>query len=107
LNQSQINSRYAKTKERILQERAACCANCGTTSFLTPSHTIAQKDCKNYNYVELIWDENNIEILCVQCHDRWERRDKGLNIYPRLMEYIKNTIPEVWSRYKMTAEWKR
>jgi 5-methylcytosine-specific restriction endonuclease McrA len=109
MNQAHINRKYQQVKKEILETRPHFCRECGTPMFLTPSHTIAQKDCKNYGHPELIWDPANIEILCVSCHERWERRDPSLKIFPRLMKYIAYITPdlgmgEVYQRYSLTSK---
>ena len=109
MTNNQINTRYRLTKEQILDERPHACYNCGIPRFITPSHTIAQKDCKNYGHPELIWDEDNIELLCIPCHERWERRDRTLKIFPRLIKYVEDTcnrlkIEGLYERYQYTSE---
>lgn len=104
MKQSSINQKFTAVKKDILETRRHVCANCGGSAFLTPSHTIAQKDCKYYGVYELIWDERNIEILCVTCHQNWECGRKS-NISPRLLEYVKGIsekikTPELYQRYK-------
>lgn len=71
---------------------------------LTPSHTIAQKDCEQYGHPEAIAEEENIECQCQACHVRWESGDPKLPTYERRMAYVRRKAqewdtPELYNRY--------
>jgi 5-methylcytosine-specific restriction endonuclease McrA len=46
------------------------CETCGRSSgtYLDVSHTISRKKAKEDGIVEVLWDYDNLEILCRKCH---------------------------------------
>tara|TARA_R110000803_G_scaffold52326_2_gene107718 strand:- start:536 stop:958 length:423 start_codon:yes stop_codon:yes gene_type:complete len=92
MKQSQILANYRKTKASLRETRAARCEDCGATTYLTPSHTIAQKDAKNYGTPELIWDELNIVIQCQDCHRIFEEGAHHQNSFTTRMAYTLSII---------------
>lgn len=53
------------------------CEKCGKSSgtYLDVSHTISRKKAKENGCVEVLWDFDNLEILCRKCH---QQKDKLL-----------------------------
>ena len=49
------------------------CIECDSTKFLDCSHRISVDKCQKEGRSELAWDEDNIDILCRECH---RKRDK-------------------------------
>lgn len=78
--------------------RPATCEQCGTSSFLTPSHTIAQKDCKNYGVTELIWDQGNIVIECQDDHRAYENGTASMESLKPRYDYIYSKLPLIQER---------
>lgn len=85
--QKHISKKYRETKQQMRETRAARCEDCGVTTYLTPSHTIAQKDAKNYGITPVIWDELNIVIQCQDCHRIYEDGESHQNSFHKRMAY--------------------
>jgi len=84
------------------------CADCGSTEFLTPSHTISRKEANEYGQQYLIWTEHNIECQCQDCHRRWENGDNTLPTWERRMKYIMEVAKMQWSAkdgQELKARW--
>ena len=83
--QSQIDYRIRKAgldcvNMQFIEHGYNFCERCGRNSMNTRidvSHTISRKDAKNNGMVEVLWNQNNLEILCRDCH----KTKDGLNIF--------------------------
>lgn len=100
--------KYQEVLKQIDKERPQVCAGCGLKYVvLSHSHIISQKDCKNYGFQSLIYDEKNIAFHCIgmyndnDCHRRWENptKRKELLDYEKNMEYIKSISVELYNKY--------
>jgi 5-methylcytosine-specific restriction endonuclease McrA len=78
------------------------CKACGKKKPLTHDHTISQKRCKELGYTELIYDEENIQYTCHDCHQEWESYKSGKfrqhKNFERRMEFLKVCDPEGWRK---------
>ena len=110
--QADINKEYAETCKQIDSQRDMICDGCGQHQggdiVLSHSHIIARSDCKRIGRPELIYDENNIKLHCldfaghVGCHTKWanpKKRKQCLD-YPNNMKFIKSEVPEMYEKYK-------
>lgn len=53
------------------------CDGCESTYWDDRDHTISQKRCKDIGKPELIWNVDNIEYSCRECHMAWESYKSG------------------------------
>ena len=105
---SEKGKKYIEVLRKIDKERGHVCSGCGLKGVvLSHSHIISQKDCKNYGFESLIYDEKNIAFHCIgmyndnDCHKRWENptKRKELLDYEKNMEYIKSISIELYNKY--------
>jgi len=66
--QSAINRELKKVYHRIDIDRGKFCTGCLANQQLTHSHLIP----RSYNR-DLVCNEKNIAIHCMECHKKWER----------------------------------
>lgn len=70
-----INRRMSKTKDKIKQRFTKCCERCDSNQGrLTMSHIVSVKWAKENGHAQYCWDEDNIELLCNDCHLEIESR---------------------------------
>ena len=89
LNHKQKQSRYLRTRAKILLERENVCAGCGSYRHLTGSHRIPRSLCVG-SATELYWDEHNIDLLCLDCHDKmYAPRMADLDNFLEILNYYR------------------
>lgn len=98
VTQSQINSRLSQMKKGILHRFICHCGTYGTSW----SHSVPQKECKYMGKTELIWDEDNGEWECNECHKEYESF-KSMNYtnhknWIKRMAYCAEHAPEYYRR---------
>lgn len=70
--------RLKKVYDQIDTSRELVCAGCNRNEALSHSHTISRKKCNELGKSELIYDPENIELMCMSfgnvigCHNIWE-----------------------------------
>ena len=72
--QDAINRKYAQVCKEIDAEREPVCSGCGRGDRpLSHAHSISRSRCHALGKDELIYDKNNIEIMCFgssdTCHE--------------------------------------
>ncbi len=78
----QIESRITNAAKKKLRDQQYdngfnFCEKCqrSTGNYLDVSHTISRKKAKEDGIVEVLWDLDNLEILCRTCHQRKDKLD--------------------------------
>ena len=104
--QSSINRKLHQTYQKIDSEREPICEGCGSNKNLSHSHLISQADCKGYGLTELIWDEENIRLHCMNgCHEKWESRNltiiKTMLDCEKNLEYVKSKCPVLFNKIRV------
>lgn len=104
--QSSINRKLHQAYQKIDNEREPVCEGCGSNENLSHSHLISQADCKGYGLTELIWDEDNIRIHCMNgCHQKWESRDlkqiKTMLDWEKNLEYVRSKSEELFYKIRV------
>lgn len=71
------------------------CLGCGTTSYLTPSHVLSQKQFKQHRA-----NKDNIVPLCQSCHDLWEHKKPQFRAkYPHAWDLKMHIMQELEPAY--------
>ena len=95
--------RVSKKQQKIIREliqvyktmretRGQYCTGCGSSDSLTHSHIITRS-----RRPDLQTDINNITYHCVECHNKWEGKQRvELMDYERNMAYIKEVDKEYY-----------
>ncbi len=84
-SRSQIEARMRRTKFDIIQKQLMehqynFCQQCGRSqAVLDCAHKIPVKICLENGMAELAWDENNIRILCRECHRDYDNTSLQFN----------------------------
>ncbi len=80
LTRSQIESRIRKAKANVINDQLInygynFCKWCGrsTGTYLDCAHTIPVSKCLNSGQAELAYDEENIQVLCRECHKKHDK----------------------------------
>ena len=75
----QIESRIRKAKAAIIEAQQLAhgfnfCQKCHRSAgdYLDCAHKIPVKVCLESGMAELAWDENNIQVLCRECHRSYD-----------------------------------
>ena len=101
--QAVINRKLNAVYQQIDNDREPVCQGCDRSDKpLSHSHTISQKQCKQIEKPELIWDAENIEIECFGdktcCHYYWEHgtieQKQNMDNYLRKLEYLEKHDPQ-------------
>jgi len=78
--QSKIESLIKKAKAKVLENQIDSdgfnhCISCGKSSgvMLDCAHVVSVKKAKEMGKTELCYDVNNIEILCRDCHQKYDK----------------------------------
>lgn len=109
--QARISTRIRNAKKDFWVGRPEVCAGCKSNAYISTSHTISVKRCKELGKEHLAWDKKNFQPLCMHsptresgegCHQIWESGPQSermnLNNYKELMAYVEQHDPE---RYKV------
>jgi len=102
ISQQQINDRLKKAYQAKAQNATMICAGCGQSLADDNDHTISQKRCKQLHKTELIYDPENFEHSCRQCHVEWEQYKSGYfeehNNAVKRMKYLKEHDTESFNK---------
>lgn len=92
---AQVNKRVSDTKAKFVEEFRDnhgyhFCESCkkSTGVRLTCSHILSVDYCKKEGMTEVAWDINNLELLCIKCHDLHER----LSTLEKIQKYEEKAI---------------
>jgi hypothetical protein len=91
--QQALHAKMIAAYKKIDVKRGELCEGCEMSKAHEHSHTISQKRCKDLNKIELIYDPQNIELMCRNCHNIWEigtvaEKQQLLN-FKRMLEMLK------------------
>lgn len=86
-SQMDINRKETEAKKRLrhnqYQEHGfAFCVKCGVNSnysIIDCSHHKSKLWCKNNSEIELIWNIENMELICRKCHQKKDKLDTQFN----------------------------
>ena len=81
-------SRYLKTKEKLLRDHDGACSGCGMYKPSEGSHRIPRSLCIGSSLEPLYWDPNNIDLFCRDCHNKMNQPAMlELNNFAEILAY--------------------
>lgn len=110
LTEKEIKERlqYAFSQKAYATDMSMACDCCEQSTWDDHDHTISKKRCKELGKTELVYDVDNIEYSCRECHVRWESYKSGEfrlhKNFQKRMDYMKIHDYESWVKRMEVAE---